>query len=83
MRDLKLGDTGDDVREVQGFLAGIGLKCTVDGVFGPETDHAVREFQANQSADNPALYTGVLVADGIVGPKTLLSITQAYDMGHS
>jgi zinc D-Ala-D-Ala carboxypeptidase len=87
MRDLKLGDTGDDVRELQKLLAGIapGKGIDVDGDFGPQTDAAVRRFQASQGPDTDphVIYTVVLVEDGIVGPKTMGSLTQAYDMAHS
>lgn len=54
-RIIKLGDKGLDVCAVQSKL-----KVPVDGIFGPQTDRAVRAFQ-----------TWVhLPADGIVGPST-------------
>ena len=56
---------GGDVKAVQSILnsqAGAGL--TVDGVFGPLTDGAVRRWQA---------YFG-LELDGIVGPQTWWSL---------
>ncbi|MGY1794914.1 peptidoglycan-binding protein [Geodermatophilus sp. SYSU D00525] len=37
----------------------------IDGVFGPETDEAVRSFQKSLSLDHPEV-----VVDGIVGPIT-------------
>jgi peptidoglycan hydrolase-like protein with peptidoglycan-binding domain/GH24 family phage-related lysozyme (muramidase) len=52
--------TGDDVRTLQRALAQAGIAVTTDGVFGPATDRAVRQFQASRG----------LVADGIVGPQT-------------
>jgi hypothetical protein len=52
---LRLGDTGNDVRDLQEML---GLPA--DGAFGPATDSQVRAFQA-------ACAIGV---DGIVGPQT-------------
>jgi peptidoglycan hydrolase-like protein with peptidoglycan-binding domain len=48
---------GRQVKLLQGALGGI----KVDGVFGPETEEAVRSFQASRS----------LTVDGIVGPETL------------
>ena len=49
---------GDDVERLQRALA--FPEDQVDGIFGTDTDRAVREFQANQS----------LKADGKVGPAT-------------
>jgi putative chitinase len=53
---IRVGSRGDTVRAVQSKLG-----ITADGVFGPGTDRAVREWQAANG----------LVADGIVGPRTL------------
>ncbi len=52
---LRRGSRGSPVEQIQGLL---GLEQ--DGIFGPNTEAAVRAFQRN--AD--------LVPDGIVGPKT-------------
>src|SRR5579875_406351 len=52
---LSAGSEGRQVRLLQQAL---GVK--VDGVFGPETEAAVRSFQANRG----------LVVDGVVGAKT-------------
>jgi peptidoglycan hydrolase-like protein with peptidoglycan-binding domain len=51
---------GDDVRAVQQALIQAGASLTVDGVFGPGMDQAVKQFQERHS----------LIADGIVGPAT-------------
>lgn len=52
---------GTDVLNVQQLLAKAGYDPgTLDGVYGPATDHAVRLFQAKHG----------LTVDGIVGPKT-------------
>ena len=55
MKTLKKGSRGDDVRILQQ-----ALKLYPDGVFGPLTEEAVKEFQRKYG----------LVADGIVGPHT-------------
>jgi N-acetylmuramoyl-L-alanine amidase len=56
---------GDDVRELQRKLNALGFDAgREDGLFGPKTDHAVREFQRNVG-DEP---------DGIVGDETLTTI---------
>ncbi|MET0615269.1 MAG: transglycosylase family protein [Thermoleophilaceae bacterium] len=52
---VKRGNRGDAVRSIQRQL---GL--TVDGVFGPMTERAVKRFQSRHD----------LVPDGIVGPLT-------------
>lgn len=46
---LELGDSGDDVKTLQGNLIKLGYSCGdagADGVFGEDTDAAVRKFQA-------------------------------------
>ena len=52
---LKKGSSGDDVRFVQR-----ALHLYEDGIFGPLTEEAVKEYQKTHG----------LVADGIVGDKT-------------
>ncbi|MBD1918579.1 MULTISPECIES: peptidoglycan-binding protein [Cyanophyceae] len=52
---------GEWVRKVQAALKADGIAVTVDAVFGPGTKRAVEEFQQKYG----------LVADGVVGPKTL------------
>lgn len=53
---LKKGSTGQEVKDLQKVL-----NCAVDGIFGPITEEAVRQFQEDNG----------LQVDGIVGPKTL------------
>lgn len=68
MRDLAIGMSGPDVRALQEGLntrsESIASPIAVDGVFGPETDQAVREFQKRQQLD----------VDGVVGRETRPSI---------
>lgn len=53
---------GEDVRKLQVWLNTLGFSVgAVDGVFGPATETAVRQFQKNSG----------LVSDGIVGFSTL------------
>jgi peptidoglycan hydrolase-like protein with peptidoglycan-binding domain len=54
------GSKGTYVATIQAALIGEGYEIVVDGVFGPNTDAAVRSFQ----------HTNSLRPDGIVGPKT-------------
>ncbi|MCR3759629.1 peptidoglycan-binding protein [Clostridium felsineum] len=65
---IKLGDTGDAVKDVQaclvngGFLS--GGQSSIDGIFGQSTYNAVVYFQ------NYYHYQYGLSVDGIVGPAT-------------
>jgi hypothetical protein len=49
------------VKKVQGLLDAYGYQLAIDGVFGPRTDDAVRDFQSHHGC----------VVDGIVGPETI------------
>lgn len=51
---------GADVRELQEALSAAGVEIDPDGVFGPDTDTAVRSFQRAHD----------LTPDGIVGPAS-------------
>jgi len=53
---LQRGTRGETVKKLQ-----TGLGLSADGIFGPGTEKAVREFQASKSID----------VDGIAGPQTL------------
>lgn len=55
---------GDDVRAVQQAIARAGIPIVADGVFGPGSDRAVRQYQASRG----------LAADGIVGSRTRASL---------
>jgi peptidoglycan hydrolase-like protein with peptidoglycan-binding domain len=59
---IKLGDTGDDVKRLQRVFARTKVlgPDSVDGVFGPQTEQAVKDFQESEG----------LPADGTVGPST-------------
>lgn len=67
---LRKGDTGDDVKAMQGELLALGYSCggkrflcgheNADGIFGNVTEESVRSFQRSRN----------LPDNGIVGPKT-------------
>ncbi|MBD0380294.1 spore cortex-lytic enzyme [Paenibacillus sedimenti] len=64
--EIRYGDTGSDVRELQGRLKFIGFYGgKVDGDFGYKTLVAVKRFQGE---------FGMRAVDGIVGGKTKLRI---------
>lgn len=70
---LKQGASGPLVQQVQTILGSLGLyRSTVDGIFGSDTELAVRIFQHNCG----------LVVDGVVGGQTwerLLSYVRSLD----
>ena len=54
------GSNGHPVKTLQFLLRARGHTVTVDGIFGPQTDAAVKAFQASKG----------LAANGTVGPET-------------
>jgi hypothetical protein len=60
MPTIERGNKGSRVRMLQGLLIAWGHKISVDGVFGPKTEAAVRSFQGKYAKP----------VDGIVGPIT-------------
>ncbi|HEY9852945.1 MAG TPA: penicillin-insensitive murein endopeptidase [Leptolyngbyaceae cyanobacterium] len=57
---------GERVRQLQEDLAKVGISVTADGIFGEQTDAAVRKFQADRG----------LQVDGIAGFITQTKLTQ-------
>ena len=57
---VRQGDQQHPVQTLQYLLRARGHSVTVDGIFGPGTDAAVRAFQQQKA----------LAVDGIVGPAT-------------
>jgi len=58
---LKLGSRGDSVKWLQWELNDRGYTLATDGIFGVQTEAAVKKFQKDHG----------LVKDGIVGAKTI------------
>lgn len=58
--NIKQGQSGENVRKLQQALQQLGYSLNVDGIFGPNTLAAVRQFQSARG----------IAADGIVGKKT-------------
>ncbi len=63
---LRLGAAGDAVADLQRLLDGAGFPCACDGQFGPNTEAAVRAFQAACG----------LTTDALVGPATWRALRQ-------
>jgi peptidoglycan hydrolase-like protein with peptidoglycan-binding domain len=57
---VRRGDRRFPVRPLQQLLRARNHSVAVDGIFGPQTEAAVKSFQQSKS----------LAADGIVGPQT-------------
>ena len=74
-RALFRGSTGDDVKELQQFLASqfpdLYPEGLITGYFGPKTEIAVKKLQEQQGIE----------AIGIVGPKTLSKLNQLITQG--
>lgn len=58
---LKIGDSGDDVSNIQKYLKKLGYLNNVTGYFGSDTHDAVLNFQKSNS----------LSSDGKAGPQTI------------
>lgn len=65
--ELRKGNTGHDVKQLQALLNGHGASVVVDSVFGDGTDAAVRAFQTRRG----------LSVDGRVGRRTQASLASS------
>jgi len=65
-KNYKKGTKGKKVRLIQEWLCLQGFHIMIDGIFGPATDYAVRQFQKREN----------LTVDGIVGENTFASLIQ-------
>jgi murein DD-endopeptidase MepM/ murein hydrolase activator NlpD len=66
-RLLEYGDSGNDVRTLQGWLTDVGYAVPSTGYFGPVTLAAVKAFQSAHH----------LAVDGVVGPITAAALLAA------
>jgi hypothetical protein len=60
---LRLGASGDLVKELQKHLSDTGAVLSIDGDFGAKTDAALKAYQTKRG----------LIADGVCGPQTWAS----------
>lgn len=68
----RLGSRGTEVMKIQAVLSKIGYNPgTIDGILGPQTETAVRNFQRNFG----------LTPDGIIGPATY-RILERFILGY-
>lgn len=68
---LKTGSSGSQVKVLQSLLNGNGANLEVDGVYGPKTEAAVKDYQTKNG----------LTVDGMVGPETSGSLTGGSSAG--
>lgn len=69
---LKMSSRGQDVRELQEMLNSLGFDAgEADGIFGADTDRAVKAFQQSVSID----------VDGVVGIATWKALYAAQNSG--
>jgi peptidoglycan hydrolase-like protein with peptidoglycan-binding domain len=68
---VQQGNHDHPVKTLQYLLGARGHPVTVDGIFGPKTDAAVRAFQQSRQ----------LTVDGIVGPKTWSALVVQVSQG--
>lgn len=72
-RLLEYGDTGNDVKTLQGWLTEVGYPVPSTGYFGPVTLAAVKSFQSAHH----------LSVDGVVGPITAAALLAAVQSQNS
>jgi peptidoglycan hydrolase-like protein with peptidoglycan-binding domain len=68
---VRKGDQQHPVKTLQYLLRARGHSVAVDGIFGPNTDAAVRAFQQQKG----------LAVDGIVGPNTWTALIVTVKQG--
>lgn len=68
---LGTGSSGEPVRDLQRALTALGYPLRADGMFGRDTEAALRTFQRDHG----------LSADGIAGPRTQDAIAKALPFG--
>jgi peptidoglycan hydrolase-like protein with peptidoglycan-binding domain len=73
MSVLKKGSQGDEVKQLQSKLKGLGFSIESDGIFGEKTHNAVITLQTVFGYDQ----------DGMAGPATLKLVEQQAGYGWS
>ncbi|MGH9225033.1 MAG: peptidoglycan-binding domain-containing protein [Acidimicrobiales bacterium] len=68
---LRRGANGPGVADLQRRLTEAGFACEPDGAFGPQTEQAVRAYQASWGLD----------VDGIAGAQTLAALEHVVPVG--
>ena len=82
LRSLSLGSRGDDVRELQKYLAqdkAIYPDGLITGYFGPLTQQAIQKFQKKYEIVSSG--TPETTGYGIIGPKTIAKFKEFVEQG--
>jgi peptidoglycan hydrolase-like protein with peptidoglycan-binding domain len=69
--EVKIGSNGHPIQTLQYLLRARGQSVVVDGAFGPQTEAAVKAFQASRG----------LAANGIVDPNTWAALVVEVKKG--
>ena len=81
-RNLQIGDSGDDVKDLQDILAKAGYSPDTNGIFGEKTASAISAFQETFSVE--VLYPlGLQKGTGFFGPSTRAKVNKLYGCGAS
>ena len=75
---VRRGDDGHPVRTLQWLLRARERPVAVDGIFGPETEGAVRSIQKALFFDDPAAGAGIVggVVDAATWPALIITVRQ-------
>lgn len=72
---LGKGNAGPEVKALQEQLRSQGFDIKADGIFGPKTEAALKDFQAKQAENGGK----AIAVDGVAGPETRAALGKAAE----
>ena len=69
------GNAGPEVKALQEQLRAQGAEIEADGIFGPKTEAALKDFQAKQAENGGQ----AIAVDGVAGPETRAALGRAAE----
>ena len=69
------GNAGPEVKALQEQLRSQGFDIKADGIFGPKTEAALKDFQAKQAENGGQ----AIAVDGVAGPETRAALGRAAE----